>query len=120
MANSAKNLFERRKRRNKNKIKANNNENRARISVFRSGKHFYAQLIDDVKGATIASYSTLLFADNKLKTATKDAAYEVGKKLGELIKKVGVKKVVLDRGGYQYHGRVEKFAEGVRESGAIL
>ncbi|HEY2874467.1 MAG TPA: 50S ribosomal protein L18 [Reyranella sp.] len=92
---------------------------RPRLSVFRSGKHIYAQVIDDLKGLTLAAASSLdegLKA--KLKTgANKDAATEVGKLIAERAIAAGVKTVVFDRGGYQYHGRVAALATAAREGG---
>ena len=92
---------------------------RPRLSVFRSSKHIYAQVIDDLKGLTLAAASSLdegLKA--KLKTgANKDAATEVGKLIAERAIAAGVKAVVFDRGGYQYHGRVAALATAAREGG---
>src|SRR5262249_61579681 len=81
---------------------------RPRLSVFRSGKHIYAQVIDDVKGLTLAAASSLDEGlKGKVKTgANKDAATEVGKLIAERAIKAGVKEVVFDRGGYIYHGRI--------------
>jgi large subunit ribosomal protein L18 len=92
---------------------------RARLSVFRSSKHIYAQVIDDVAGKTLASASTRdkdLAA--KLKTgADAAAATEVGKLLAERASAAGVKEVVFDRGRYLFHGRVKALADGAREGG---
>lgn len=92
---------------------------RARLSVFRSGQHIYAQIIDDTQGATLASASSL---DNELKSKVKsggsvDAAGEVGKLIAERAKHAGVSEVVFDRGPYLYHGRVKALAEAAREAG---
>jgi large subunit ribosomal protein L18 len=85
------------------------------LNVFRSARHTYAQVIDDSVGHTLAAAGTLeLSADAYAKT---DAAREVGKLVAERAKANGVKKVVFDRGGYQYHGRVKALAEGAREEG---
>jgi large subunit ribosomal protein L18 len=92
---------------------------RPRLSVFRSSKQIYAQIIDDVRGHTVASASTLE-ADlkGKLKTgATVDAAKEVGKLVAERAVKAGVKQVIFDRSGYLYHGRVKALADAAREGG---
>lgn len=95
---------------------------RPRISVFKSNKHIYAQLIDDEKGVTVASASTV---DKELrdevagKTGTEQASF-VGKKLGERAKEKGVDQAVFDRSGYAYHGRVKAVSEGVREAGLDL
>jgi large subunit ribosomal protein L18 len=88
---------------------------RPRLNVFRSARHTYAQVIDDSAGHTLAAAGTLeLAADVHAKT---DAAREVGKLVAERAKANGVKQVVFDRGGYQYHGRVKALAEGAREEG---
>ena len=92
---------------------------RPRLSVFRSGKHIYAQVIDDRKGATLAAASSLdQSLKGKLKTgADKSAAAEVGKLIAERAIAAGVKEVVFDRGGYIYHGRVAALANAAREGG---
>ena len=92
---------------------------RPRLSVFRSGKHIYAQIIDDAAGVTVAAASTL---DKDLKAALKtgadkDAASAVGKLIAERSKAAGVVAVVFDRGSYLYHGRVKALAEAAREGG---
>ena len=92
---------------------------RPRLSVFRSSKQIYAQVIDDVRGHTVASASSLE-ADlkGKLKTgATVDAAKEVGKLVAERAVAAGVKQVIFDRSGYLYHGRVKALADAAREGG---
>jgi len=117
MANS-KRLFDRRKGRVRNRI-AKSAGSRPRLSVFRSGKHIYAQIIDDVKGVTVAAASTVeKDVRGKLKTgATADAAIEVGKLIAERAKGAGVELVVFDRGGFRFHGRVKALADAARESG---
>ena len=92
---------------------------RPRLSVFRSGKHIYAQVIDDRKGTTLAAASSLDEGlKGKVKTgANKDAATEVGKLIAERAIKAGVKEVVFDRGGYIYHGRIAALATAAREGG---
>ena len=86
-----------------------------RLVVFRSNKETYAQLIDDVKGVTLASASSL---NLKLKNGgNKEAAEAVGKKIAEEAKSLKIKKVVFDRAGYAYHGRVAALADGAREGG---
>ena len=111
-------LFARRQRRARYALRKASG-GRPRLSVFRSGKHIYAQIIDDLKGLTLAAASSLdegLKA--KLKTgANKDAATEVGKLIAERAIAAGVKAVVFDRGGYQYHGRVAALATAAREGG---
>jgi large subunit ribosomal protein L18 len=92
---------------------------RARLSVFRSSKHIYAQVIDDTKGETLAAASSLekdLRGD--LKTgADKAAATAIGKLIAERAAAKGIKDVVFDRGGYLYHGRIRALAEAAREAG---
>ena len=92
---------------------------RPRLSVFRSSKQIYAQVIDDEHGRTLAAASSLEKPmREQLKTgATVEAARVVGKEIAERAKKAGVAKVVFDRGGYMYHGRVKALAEGAREGG---
>src|SRR6185436_9923880 len=95
---------------------------RPRLSVFRSSKHIYAQVIDDAQGRTLAAASSL---EKELKTqlktgADKAAATAVGKLLAERARKAGVDKVVFDRGGYRYHGRIKALADGAREGGLNL
>jgi large subunit ribosomal protein L18 len=94
-------------------------EGRARLSVFRSSKHIYAQVIDDLKGETLASASSL---EKDMRTSLKtganiEAAKAVGKRLAERASAKGVKEVVFDRGGYLYHGRVKALADAAREGG---
>jgi large subunit ribosomal protein L18 len=91
---------------------------RARLSVFRSSKHIYAQLIDDAKGETIAAASSLEKAMREQgKGADIAAAKAVGKLLAQRAKEKGVTDVVFDRGGYLYHGRVKALADAAREGG---
>lgn len=85
-----------------------------RLCVFRSNQAIYAQLIDDVKGVTIASSSSL---ELKLKNNNLEAATAVGKDIAEKAKKAKIKTVVFDRGGYLYHGRVKALADAARENG---
>jgi large subunit ribosomal protein L18 len=111
-------LFARRQRRTRHALRQAAG-GRPRLSVFRSGKHIYAQVIDDKKGATLASASSLdADVKDKLKTgADKSAATEVGKLIAQRALAAGVKEVVFDRGGYMYHGRVEALATAAREGG---
>jgi large subunit ribosomal protein L18 len=92
---------------------------KARLSVFRSSKQIYAQIIDDAAGKTLAAASTIeKDLKVKLKTgADVDAAKEIGKLVAERAIKAGVKDVIFDRGSYIYHGRVKALAEGAREAG---
>lgn len=99
---------------------------RPRLCVFMSAKHIYAQLIDDEKGKTLLSASDLNLKQNKKseKQKTKNQmtkkvllAFEVGKLIAEKAKQLKIEKVVFDRGGYKYHGKVKALAEGAREAG---
>jgi large subunit ribosomal protein L18 len=92
---------------------------RVRLSVHRSGKHIYAQVIDDTKGLTVASASSLEKAlRESLKSgANVDAAKAIGKLVAERAKEKGISDVVFDRGSYLYHGRVKALAEAAREGG---
>ena len=92
---------------------------RPRLSIYRSNKHFHSQLIDDTEGRTLAAASTVM---KDLKSQIKNggdkkAAALVGAKLAEVAKAKGITKVVFDRGGYLYHGRVKSLADGAREEG---
>jgi len=98
---------------------AKKSTNRPRLSVFRSSKHIYAQVIDDAEGRTLAHASSV---DPEIKSGLKtgantDAATAVGKLVAERAKKAGVDQVVFDRGAYMYHGRVKALAEAAREGG---
>ncbi|MDP2689889.1 MAG: 50S ribosomal protein L18 [Deltaproteobacteria bacterium] len=106
--------WERRKARVRKKV-AGTSE-RPRLNVFRSNKHIYAQVIDDISGATIAAASTNSKGfDEKLKKS--EAAKKVGEMVGRLAMEKGVSKVVFDRSGYIYHGRIKALADGAREAG---
>ncbi|WP_019646029.1 50S ribosomal protein L18 [Novispirillum itersonii] len=111
-------LFERRRSRVRYQLKKKS-AGRPRLSVFRSSKHIYAQIIDDVNGVTVAAASTL---DKDLREQLKTgadlaAAAAVGKLVAERAVKAGVNVVVFDRGGYIYHGRVKALADAAREGG---
>ena len=97
--------------------KVSGTEQRPRLSVFRSNKEIYAQIIDDVTGKTIGSASS---RDKDIASASGNKAEKaslVGKALAEKAKKAGIDMVSFDRGGYLYHGRVKSLAEGAREAG---
>lgn len=89
---------------------------RPRLNVFRSTKHIYAQLIDDVNGVTLAAASSM-DKDFEGNGGNKDAARKVGQAIGKLAMSKKIEEVVFDRGGYLYHGRVQELADGARESG---
>ena len=105
-------LFARRKRRVRTALKARA-FGRPRLSVHRSGRHIYAQLIDDAAGRTVAAANSL----GSKAGANISAAAEVGKQLAEAAKKAGVTTVVFDRGGFLFHGRVKALADAAREGG---
>jgi large subunit ribosomal protein L18 len=109
-------LFDRRKSRNRYRVSQNAAE-RVRLSVFRSGKHIYAQIVDDTEGATLAMASSNEKESRAGKTWNVEAASNVGKKIAERALAKGVKQVVFDRGGYIYHGRVKALADAAREGG---
>ena len=118
MATRQKKLFARRIRRNRFKLRTRSGD-RPRLSVFRSDRNIYAQVIDDKTGVTLASASTL---DKELKGSLKtgadiEAAKAVGKLVAERAKKADVGQVVFDRGGYIFHGRVKALADAAREAG---
>jgi large subunit ribosomal protein L18 len=109
-------LFDRRRRRVRTALKARAS-GKARLSVHRSGRHIYAQVIDDAAGRTVASASTL-DKDLRGKTnATTEGAALVGRTLAERAKAAGVDRVVFDRGGFLFHGRVKALADAAREGG---
>ncbi len=90
---------------------------RPRLCVFRSNKHIYAQVIDDTSGVTLASASTVEAGLRESGTGNVDAAKAVGQLVGERAKAAGVEKVVFDRGGFRYHGRVAALCDGARAAG---
>ena len=109
-------LFDRRRRRVRTALRARA-AGKPRLSVHRSGRHIYAQIIDDASGKTVASASTL-DKDLRGKTgATAEGAAQVGKTLAERAKAAGVDRVVFDRGGFLFHGRVKALADAAREGG---
>jgi len=98
------------------RAKIRGTKSKPRLSVYRSSKHIFLQLIDDENGKTLVGMS-----DNNLKKSGKlkksERAYEIGKSLAEAALKKGIKRAVFDRGGYKYHGGVKRVAEGAREGG---
>ncbi|MCM8730823.1 50S ribosomal protein L18 [Hephaestia sp. GCM10023244] len=109
-------LFEKRRRRNRTALRARAGT-RPRLSVHRSGRHIYAQVIDDAEGKTLASASTLEEGARAKSGANVEAAAEVGKRVAAAAKKAGVTQVVFDRGGFLFHGRVKALADAAREGG---
>lgn len=105
-----------RKLRIKSRIKSNSE--RARLCISRSNKNFYVQIIDDVKGVTLVALSTLGADFPKMKNCGNiTAAKELGKEIAKKAKAAGITKVVFDRNGYLYHGKIKAFAESARENG---
>ena len=104
------------KRHRRDRAKISGTAQRPRLNVFRSNKHIYAQLIDDVNGVTLASASTMDkgFEGNG---GNKEAARKVGQAIAKAAAEKNIEEVVFDRGGYLYHGRVKELADGARESG---
>jgi large subunit ribosomal protein L18 len=96
--------------------KLSGTKERPRLAVFRSVAHIYAQVIDDVEGRTLVSASSV-DKDGKTKGGNVAAAKAIGKLVAERAKEKGVKRVVFDRGGYQYHGRIKALADAAREAG---
>ncbi len=90
---------------------------RPRLSVYRSLNHIYAQMVDDLSGKTLVSSSTAKLTEGAERLSKTDAAKAVGKQIAVLAKEARIEKVVFDRGGYLYHGRVKALAEGAREAG---
>lgn len=107
----------RRKRHARVRTKISGSAARPRLNVFRSNKHIYAQLIDDVSGVTLASASTLDKELNSDTTSNVEAAQKVGELVAKRAVEKGISEVVFDRGGYLYHGRIQALAEAARENG---
>lgn len=103
------------KRQKRVRSKIEGTKDAPRVSVFRSNKYIYAQAIDDQNGKTLASVSESEFKESSKKKVEK--AKELGMIMAAKIKKVKVEKIVFDRGSFKYHGRVEAFAQGLREGG---
>ena len=124
MALSSRDTAKRRAQRNRTRLRKMSN-GRPRLSVFRSAKNIYAQVIDDERGVTLAAASSLESAEAeakpkskaKTKGSDKDAAARVGALVAQRAIEKGVKDVVFDRGGYLYHGRVKALADAAREAG---
>jgi large subunit ribosomal protein L18 len=109
-------LFQRRQKRARYHLKTVAT-GRPRLSVYRSGRHIYVQLIDDAAGVTLVSASTIEKAEKVTKSWNVEAAKVVGKRIAERAIAKGVKQVIFDRGGYIYHGRIKALADAARESG---
>jgi len=118
MTSKSKQLFGRRQTRVRHRI-ARQGGGRPRLSIFRSSKHIYAQVIDDAQGRTLAAASSIekSLRESLKNGADKAAAAAVGKLIAERASAAGVKAVVFDRGGYLFHGRVKALADAAREGG---
>ena len=114
-------LHNKRKLRNRKFLK-NRSYGKLRLTVFRSGRHIYGQIIDDIKGITLTAASSLESNVKKQfkNCGTKEVATVVGKLIAEKAIKKGIKNVVFDRGGYIYHGRIKNLADAARQSGLIF
>lgn len=122
MSTATKKSVSRTRRKRSIRKKISGTSERPRLSIFRSNKHIYAQVIDDVSGKTLASASTESAAvkseiSDKKKT---EAAQVVGQKIAEQCKSLSIETVVFDRNGFIYHGRVKAVAEGAREGGLMF
>ena len=115
---STKELFERRARRTRYQLRRRA-KGRPRLTVFRSGLHIYAQVVDDGQGKTLAAASSVEKDMRKTlkKGGNKEAAQEIGKLIAERAKKAGITEVIFDRGAYAFHGRVKALADAAREGG---
>ena len=119
MANTSVKLTSRLKRKSRIRKRFEGTPDRPRLSVFRSAGNIYAQIIDDQKGQTLAAASTLEseFKDMGMKAGNIAAATAVGKLIGKRALEKGIEKVVFDRNGFLYHGRVKALSDGAREAG---
>ncbi|WP_300461958.1 50S ribosomal protein L18 [Desulfobacula sp.] len=122
MANTSPRLVSRLKRKKRIRKNIFGNQDRPRLSVFRSAKHIYAQIIDDTQKITLVSASTLdkEFIENKVEGKKVDIAKAVGSLIGKRAFDKGITKIVLDRNGFLYHGRIKALSDGAREAGLIF
>ena len=117
MAKTAKKVTQRARIRRRIRAKVAGTAARPRLSVFRSNKHIYAQVIDDATGTTLAAAST---REGGGAGSGVDASKAVGQRVAERAREAGVERAVFDRGGYRYHGNVKALADGAREGGLTL
>lgn len=110
------------KRKGRIRKKISGSETRPRLSVFRSARHIYAQIIDDLQGVTLVAVGTLSpeIKDKLSGLKKQEAAREVGKLLADKAKSKGIERVIFDRNGFLYHGRVKSLAESCREHGLVF
>ena len=111
-------LFDRRRRRVRTSLRARS-AGKPRLSVHRSGRHIYAQVIDDASGRTLAAASTVEKELRSSKSTKTEEAAVVGRLVAERAKTAGVERVVFDRAGFRYHGRIKSLAEAAREAGLL-
>ena len=114
---SRKKQLNRQRRHNRVRAAINGTSGRPRVSVFKSNKHIFVQLIDDETKKTLVSSKVISGAKSKLKGKKSDKAAEIGKMVAEKAKTAGITEVVFDRGGYKYHGRIKALADGLRAGG---
>lgn len=107
--------WDRRKSRVRKKVRGT--QLRPRLNVYRSNKHIYAQIVDDVSGTTIVAFSSNIKEFSDIDAKKSDVAKKVGEKIGKLALEKGIDSVVFDRSGYIYHGRIKALADGAREAG---
>jgi len=119
VGNTSIRLLQRLRRKRSIRKKVSGSSERPRLCVFRSGRHIYAQVVDDVANKTVAAASTLTAGERSSFDGMKpvDKARRVGELIAERCKAAGVEKVVMDRNGFMYHGRVKALAEGARAGG---
>lgn len=119
MANRSMRYISRQKRKKRIRKNMTGTPERPRMSVFRSASHIYAQIIDDIEGKTLVAASTVEgdFVSTGKKGGNKDAAVEIGKIIAKRALDKGITKVVFDRNGFLYHGRVKALSDGAREAG---
>lgn len=106
------------RRKKRIRLKVKGTPARPRLSVFRSARHIYAQVIDDMSGITLASVNS--FSKDDKRRANTDRCSELGKSLAQACKEKSIEKVVFDKNGYTYHGRVKALADGAREGGLLF
>lgn len=117
MGNTAKKVVRRARIRRRLRTRISGSAERPRLSVFRSNRQIYAQIIDDEAGVTLASCSSRLNDVSSQPLSKTEQSRIVGQKLAEIATGKGISSVIFDRGGYKYHGRVKALAEGAREGG---
>lgn len=112
--------FQRQKRHARARAKIKGTESRPRFSVFRSANHIYAQLIDDMHSQTLLALADISIKESKKERGKKTVAFRLGLELAKKAAEAGIKKVVFDRSGYKFHGRILELAKGAREGGLIF